>query len=159
MNKIQELEAKLQELQEEIASLKEKEEKAKPWPKVGDVYYLPNGQSASYTFMNDEMDKVLLVQGLMFRTIKEAESEFETRKVFEELRKQPGRVFEFSYGEDNSWTVSVSDCGVLTDSWSTHSNLMLGVYSSEQAAQDAIKAVGKKRIEKAINWFVNRKVW
>lgn len=159
MNKIQELEAKLQELQEEIASLKVQEEKVKHWPKVGDVFYVPTCLDSFLFDEADEQDISLLEQGAVFRTKEEAQSEFETRKVFEELRKQPGRVFEFSeYGND-SWTISFCEGGIFPETWATYSSLMLGVYSSKYAVRDAINAVGEERIRKAVNWFVNRKVW
>lgn len=159
MNKIQELEAKLKELQGEIESLKEKDEKAKHWPKAGDVYFLPTYLNSFIFDDEDDIDTSLLSSGMMFQTKEEAVSEFETCRVFEELRKQPGRVFEFSEDWADSWTISVFKETAYPDNWGTYSHLMLGVYSSKQAVRDAINAVGEERIRKAVNWFVNRKVW
>ena len=156
-DKIKELEIKLEELKE----LLKEEENNNNWPEVGDKYwYISAVTGVSYNiFYDDDFNKLNKEIGNFFRTKEEAVSEMETRKVFQELREQPGRVNEFIYGKDN-WSVSIHEGCVQITCWNKLKQCcMLGIYESEESVRQAIQAVGEDRIIKAVNWFIERKVW
>ena len=161
-NKIKELETKLEELKE----LLKEEENNKNWPEIGDRYWYISAASgvSNNIFDDDDLDKLNKEIGNFFRTEEEAVSEMETRKVFQELREQPGRVNEFTYcyGKEN-WiirvianTLDVLDVILVQ---SLEQCCMLGIYDSEESVRQAIQVVGEERIIKAVNWFIQRKVW
>lgn len=156
--KIKEIETQLEELKE----LLKEEESKKNWPEVGDVYwYISAATGVSYnTFDDDDLDKLNKEIGNFFRTEEEAVSEMETRKVFQELREQRGRVNEFVAGSNNCSITVMENNTVSPDYWvSRKQYCMLGIYDSEESVRQAIQVVGEERIIKAVNWFIQRKVW
>jgi len=157
-SKIKELETKLEELKE----LLKEEESKKNWPEIGDRYwYISAATGVSYnTFDDDDLDKLNKEIGNFFRTEEEVVSEMETRKVFQELREQRGRVNEFVAGSTNCSITVMENNTISPDYWgSCKQCCMLGIYDSEESVRQAIQVVGEERIIKAVNWFIQRKVW
>lgn len=150
------LEARYNELGEEIKRLKEAES-AKTWPNDGDAYWsVDSGRVAEFLWVNDEFDGLIAYIGNIFRTQEEAEKELEARKVVAELKRQPGAK-KFSLGEDN-WSFGVdlstmrmsnilTNAGLCDDGW--HSIY----FDSKESCKAAIKAVGESRIIAAAKWF------
>jgi len=157
-SKIKELETKLEELKE----LLKEEESKKNWPQIGGKYwYISAATGVSHNpFEDDDVDKLNKEIGNFFRTEEEAVSEMETRKVFQELREQQGRVNEF-VAESNNCSIAVMENNTVSpDYWISRKQCcMLGIYDSEESVRQAIQVVGEERIIKAVNWFIQRKVW
>jgi len=154
MKDITALEAKYKELGAEIEALKSA--KVKEWPQVGNVYFYisGNGMAQSSTWDNDSTDSGREAVGNIFRTMAEATKELETRKTIAELRAQPGRK---RFLEDiRNFCIKVLPIrGTCTTEYFTETDCGFAstYFESEQAARNAIKAVGADRILSASKWI------
>ena len=149
--KLEQAEALLKEVKEEVAKATE----VKPWPQVGDQYWVPSstGGVKDYRFSSDHVDKSYFELGLAFKTKEEVEADLAARKVIYELKQQPG-CERFMVGK-TQWTVMVdlAECTVYT-CWLRICNLQNSVwFESKKEGEAAIEAVGKDRILKAARWF------
>lgn len=151
MTKIEELEAKVKDLQEEIEKLKKEEAKELTWPKYGDTYWSINatGSISSDTWRGYHSDRGCLSIGNVFHSEEEAEFAWERLKVIAELKK-------FAEPEDMTWD-RINFHYVLEYDYNTETIYIdwYGVYrnsgihfESEEKALEAIKAVGSHRIIK-----------
>ena len=150
--KLEQAETLLKEVKEEMA----KKWEAKPWPQVGDQYWVPSstGGVKDYRFSSDHVDKSYFELGLAFKTKEQCEADSEARKVIYELKQQPG-CERFVVGK-TQWAVVVNleECEVYQERWAHVCNLQDSVwFESREAGEAAIEAVGKDRVLKAARWF------
>lgn len=152
MENLKALEEKYAALGEEIAKLKAA---PKEWPQAGDEMWglFGTGQIIPVSYFN-LAHKNYLDQGNLFRTEAEALAERDARAVVAELRRQPGRKMFIEEEGNDGFVVDLVSGSVSIHNWYADSNGWHSIYfESEQAARDAIKAVGKERILKAARWW------
>ena len=147
MNKIDELEMKINELSEEIERLKAKKEN-EPWkPKDGEWYWFisHSGGKKTTLWYGDEVCEIRYELGNVFRTQEEAEFRVEQLKVEAELRK-----FARPFDEDErNWAIifDVDEKEITTDNERSYQSCNIH-FASEEIAQKAIDTVGEERIKK-----------
>ena len=147
MNKIEELENKINELASEIEKLKV-EKNNEPWkPKDGDKYWLIShtGYVVQVRWMGDEAEDDIYAIGNVFRTKAEAEFRVEQLKVEAELRR-----FSRPFDEDErNWAIifDVDEKEIILDNERSYQSCNIH-FASEQLAQKAIDTVGVERIKK-----------
>ena len=154
MATIEELEARLAEMQAELEKLKS--EKVAEWPKEGDEYWTigTSGKPFAYEWEDDEHDNGTMAIGHIFRTEEEAEAEIEARKVIAELCRQPG-ARRFVVG-GNNWSVvyNFHNKALWACVWESEPPIQQSVwFESQESARAAIQAVGEERIIKAARWW------
>lgn len=152
----EEIKKEIAECEEKLKSLCEELDKpeylSKRWkPEWREQYYCltPTG-AISGTFFKDVSDAYVCAQGNCFKTIEEAEFEAERRKVITELS-------DFAEGDEASWDGATwhwyiyycfPEKRMLYDhctAWKTPLQLY---FPSKEAAEAAVKAVGKERVIK-----------
>jgi len=154
MNKdLNELKQKYAELGEEIKRL---EEAPKPWPQDGDEIFILDTIgvviSGNFTKSNSFVTKAL-TQGNVFLTRAEAEAEKHYREVAYKLRQQEGAKkfikYEMNYGlgfDAEVTKLNISCSRIFTGS---HLNVY---YDTDKQCRNAIAAVDKQEIIRAIRW-------
>lgn len=153
MKTIEELEKQINKLKSEIEELKMSEKKqGNRWkPDENQYYYFlnENGVAFSRIWVNNSMDAWRYNIGNCFRTKEEAEFEAERLEVIAELS-------EFAEGDDavwdgceEHWCINFSnytnEIGLTYCVCFKHDNLY---FSTIEAGEKAIKAVGEDRIKK-----------
>lgn len=147
MDKLEELEIKINELASEIEKLKAEKENKQYKPKDGDKYWIisHNGYVVQVRWMGDEAEDDIYAIGNVFRTQEEAEFRAEQLKVEAELRRfaRPFKSdsenytlgYRHLYDKIEMTFFETIQCGNL-------------YFPSKEIAQKAIDTVGADRIKK-----------
>lgn len=143
---------RIEELEKELAELKklEKEKVMQYNPKIGDEYWFVNtvGGTSLAEWEHDDFDKDVYEIGNTYRTKEEAEFVVEKIRTEAELRRfsKP-----FENGGSNYYILSDMNDNALTISNMGFYRCQGTIYfESEEKAEEAIRMVGEKRIEKYI---------
>ena len=144
-NRIEQLEKELEELK------KLEKEKVKQFnPKIGDEYWFVNtvGGTSLAEWEHDDFDKDVYDIGNTYRTKEEAEFVVEKIRTETELRKfsKP-----FEWGGNNYHILSdMNDSSLTIGNMGFYRSQGTIYFESEEKAEEAIRMVGEKRIEKYI---------
>ena len=147
-----ELSNRIEQLEKELAELKKLEkEKVKQFnPKIGDEYWFINtvGGTSLSEWEHDDFDKDVYDIGNTYRTKEEAEFVVEKIRTEAELRKfsKP-----FEWGGNNYYILSdMNDSSLTIGNMGFYRSQGTVYFESEEKAQEAIRAVGERRIRKYI---------
>ena len=147
-----ELSNRIEQLEKELAELKKLEkEKVKQFnPKIGDEYWFVNtvGGTSLAEWEHDDFDKDVYDIGNTYRTKEEAEFVVEKIRTETELRKfsKP-----FEWGGNNYHILSdMNDSSLTIGNMGFYRSQGTIYFESEEKAEEAIRMVGEKRIEKYI---------
>lgn len=139
---------RIEQLEKELEELKKIEKENRPT--IGDEYWFVNtvGGTSLAEWKHDDFDKDVYEIGNTYRTKEEAEFVVEKIRTETELRKF-SRPFE--RGESNYYILSDVHENDLTISSVGFYRCQGTIYfESEEKAEEAIRMVGEKRIEKYI---------
>ena len=147
MDKLEELENKINELASEIEKLKAEKENELWKPKDGDKYWYINtsGWGLTTVWHGDIADESRYALGNVFKTIEEADFRAEQLKVEAELRR-----FSRPFDEDELNYIIYIHRHMNKINIDDYSNIQCGNihFASEEIAQKAIDTVGEERIKK-----------
>lgn len=144
-NRIEQLEKELEELKK-----LEKERLVQYRPAIGDEYWFVNtvGGTSLAEWKHDDFDKDVYEIGNTYRTKEEAEFVVEKIRTEAELRKfsKP-----FEWGGNNYHILSdMNDSSLTIGNMGFYRSQGTIYFESEEKAEEAIRMVGEKRIEKYI---------
>ena len=135
----------------ELKEGKQEEEEEKPWPQVGDEYYVldSGGTAEASAYDDDHTDARRMAVGNFFKTYEEAEFASNRVHVLAEMRK-------FAEPFDTEWDTGKRHYyiyyGHASEELKVEShNVKRGgelYFDSEERANDCIEAVGEDRIKK-----------
>jgi hypothetical protein len=151
------LEAELAGKRDELFRLMQKqEEKQKPWPQVGDEYWIivSVGNISYRVWGGNDFDLSCQSIGNIFRTEEEAKRELEARKVIAELRAQPGR--RTFVGDKGNYCIEycAKNSSVRCNSWwSIDSGWQQINFDTAEHCDAAVATVGEARILAAMKWM------
>ena len=147
-----ELSNRIEQLEKELEELKklEKERQVQFNPTIGDEYWFVNtvGGTSLAEWEHDDFDKDVYDIGNTYRTKEEAEFVVEKIRTEAELRKfsKP-----FEWGGNNYHILSdMNDSSLTIGNMGFYRSQGAIYFESEEKAQEAIRMVGEKRIEKYI---------
>lgn len=164
MSNLNELQAKYDQLGQEIQKLKEAElaKKNESWPEYGDACWVVDGYYVyKYDFSGISYKIRKNALGELFRTKEEAERELNMLNVIAELRQCEGRR-PFIFGtEENGWTLNwcilVSSSGLYFAGASQPGPGAFNLYfDSHDSLSAAVNKVGFSRIADAIVWLATK---
>ena len=143
---------RIEQLEKELAELKklEKEGVKQYRPTIGDEYWFINtvGGTSLSEWEYDDFDKDVYDIGNTYRTQEEAQFVVEKIRTEAELRRfsKP-----FEWGGNNYHILSdMNDSALTIGNMSFYRSQGTIYFESEEKAEEAIRMVGKKRIEKYI---------
>ena len=151
----EEIKKQIAECEEKLKSLREELDKpeygGKRWkPMAHGSYYLLSAIGGIHgNLFDSEYDLSAYLQGNCFKTKEEAEFEAERRRVIAELS-------DFAEGDDAAWDKNAEHWyiyysfytkGIVYESWHLWKTPTL-LFSSKEAAEAAVKAVGEERVKK-----------
>lgn len=144
-NRIEQLEKELEELKK-----LEKERLVQYRPTIGDEYWFVNtvGGTSLAEWEHDDFDKDVYDIGNTYRTQEEAEFVVEKIRTEAELRKFSN---PFEWGGNNYHILSdMNDSSLTIGNMGFYRSQGAIYFESEEKAEEAIRMVGEKRIEKYI---------
>ena len=141
---------RIEQLEKELAELKKLEKVVQYRPKIGDEYWFINtvGGTSLSEWEHDDFDKDVYDIGNTYRTQEEAEFVVEKIRTEAELRRfsKP-----FEWGGNNYHILSdMNDSALTIGNMGFYRSQGTIYFESEEKAEEAIRVVGKKRIEKYI---------
>lgn len=149
---LENLKAELSALAGRIAALETVEQPEAEWPKIGDTYFIVDGDGdvTDSQWVSDLFDASRMNIGNVYRTVAEAEHEIDRSIVLTELRKLAKASGAFDWvnptqskyrlvydAKDQNWVV---ECNQIARTQGAI------YFATEQAAQAAIETIGADRL-------------